>query len=219
MSPFLSATPKAEAAEPDAATAPGRAVGGRPGAVADAADDRREVDLEALVPRLAAAFRRHPHVGNVLTHICGAQWERVAQALRAIFAPTAASARLSPLADNLVELMWAERGVTGRILKPYLRELLASLLPRRSAERLLDHVAALSLARQARPLPLPRDKVRTRRARRPREGGAMTETSQCDDDRTGGRHARDRAQAAPHRRFPALRASRCGALAAARRRS
>ena len=110
---------------------------------------------------MVAAFRRHPHVSNVLTHICGAQWERVEQALRAIFGPVAASGRLSPFADDLAELMWAERGVTGRILKPYMRDLLASILPRRSAERLLDQVAALSLARQARALPLPPDRVRT----------------------------------------------------------
>jgi hypothetical protein len=162
MSPFLSVTPKAEAAEPDAATASRQAVGRRRGACADTADDRREVDIEALVPSLVAAFRWHPHVNNVLTHICGARWERIAQALRAIFAPAAASGRLSPLADNLVELMWAERGVTGRILKPYLRQLLADILPRRSAERLLDHVAALSLARQARALPLPPGRVDVR---------------------------------------------------------
>ena len=138
-----------------AAIATQRAVSGRRGAFTEAPDDRREVDLEALVLRLIAAFRRHPHVSNVLTHICGARSERIVQALRVIFGPDAASGRLSPLADNLVELMWAERGVTGRILKPYLRELLASILPQRSAEPLLDKVAALSLSRQARAVPLP----------------------------------------------------------------
>ena len=144
-------------AGPNAAVATGRAVSGQRGGFADAAGDQREVDLDALALRLVVAFRRHPHVNNVLTHICGAQWDRIEQALRAIFGSTAASDRLSPLADNLVELMWAERGVTGRILKPYLRELLAGILPQRSAERLLDQVAALSLARQARAVPLLRN--------------------------------------------------------------
>lgn len=161
MPPFLSATPTTGAG-PDVAMAPGRAAGRRRSAFADASDDWRDLDIEALVPSLVAAFRWHPHVNSVLTHICGAQWERIAQALRAIFAPTAASGRLSPLADNLVELMWAERGVTGRILKPYLRDWLADILPRRSADRLLDHLAALSLARQARALPLPRGAVDVR---------------------------------------------------------
>jgi hypothetical protein len=158
MSPFLNATLKTEAARASAAMTPARAIPRRHGVFAEAADDQCDVDIEALAPRLVAAFRAHPHINNVLTHICAAQWERVEQALRAIFASAAASRRLSPLADNLVELMWAERGVTGRILKPYLRERLAGLLPRQSAERLLDQVAALSLARQARPLPLPRDR-------------------------------------------------------------
>ena len=138
-----------------AAIATQRAVSGRRGAFAEAPADRREVNIEAFVLRLVAAFRRHPHVSNVLTHICGAQWERIEQALRVIFGPAAASGRLSSLADNLVELMWAERGVTGRILKPDLREFLASILPQRPAELLLDRVAALSLSRQARAIPLP----------------------------------------------------------------
>jgi hypothetical protein len=143
-----------------AAIATQRAVSGRRRAFAEAPDDRREVDLEALVLRLVAAFRRRPHVSNVLTHICGVQWDGIAQALRAVFSSTAALGRLSPLPETLIELMWAERGVTGRILKPYLRDLLASILPQRSAERLLDQVAALSLARQARALPLPPDRVK-----------------------------------------------------------
>jgi hypothetical protein len=138
-----------------AAVAMQRAVSGRRGAFTEAPDDRREVDLEALVLRLITAFRRHPHISNVLTHICAAQWERIEQALRVIFGPAVASGRLSPLADNLVELMWAERGVTGRILKPYLRELLASILPQRSAGLFLDKVRALSLSRQARAVTLP----------------------------------------------------------------
>lgn len=147
-------------AGPSAAIATQRAVGGRYGGFTGAPPDRCEVDIEALPRRLVAAFRWHPHVNNVLTHICGAQWERIEQALRAILGSVAASGRLSPFADDLAELMWAERGVTGRILKPYMRDLLASILPRRSAERLLDQVAALSLARQARALPLPPDKVK-----------------------------------------------------------
>ena len=72
-------------------------------------------DLAFLV---VAAFRRHPHINNVLTHISDANWERVEQALRAILDPLAASRDLSPLARNIVDLMCADRGVTGRILKP-----------------------------------------------------------------------------------------------------
>jgi hypothetical protein len=105
--------------------------------------DLPERDRDGLVERLVAAFRWQPHINNVLTHICASQWTRIAEALRAIFDPTIARADLSPLACNIVELMWAERGVTGRILKPYLREVLARSLSERDAARLLLRIAAL----------------------------------------------------------------------------
>jgi len=114
--------------------------------VAAAAGGASAVDPSALALRLAVAFRRHPHVGNVVTHICGGQWERVEQALRRIFDPTSDPDDLSSLAHNLVELMWTERGVTGRILKPYVRELFAGILPHLSGERLLNRLADLSQA-------------------------------------------------------------------------
>jgi uncharacterized protein (DUF2249 family) len=115
------------------------------------ANDLPGVDLGDLVQRLVAAFRRHPHISNVMTHISGAKWERIEQALRAILDPSATQNDLAPLARNIVELMWAERGVTGRILKPYLHELFAGILPRPVADRLLGHIADLC-GRQA-PLP------------------------------------------------------------------
>jgi hypothetical protein len=99
------------------------------------------------VRRLVASFRQHPHINNVMTHICGSQWTRIEQALRVILSPASTRHDLSPLARNVVELMWAERGVTGRILKPYLRELLARKLPPRVCEQLWDRIAALSSAR------------------------------------------------------------------------
>lgn len=112
-------------------------------------DDPLNIDLDDLVRRLVAAFRRHPHINNVMTHISGAHWERIEQALRVILHPAASRDDLSPLARNIIELMWAERGVTGRILKPYLHELIARILPRPVADRLLGHIAGLCEAPQA----------------------------------------------------------------------
>lgn len=109
----------------------------------DAGHDLRECDCDELVKRMVAAFRDHSHVNNVLTHICGSQWARVEQALRAIVNPATLRSDLSPLARNLVELMWAERGVTGRILKPYLHQLLARSLSRDTAHRLLCQIGRL----------------------------------------------------------------------------
>src|SRR5262245_59044253 len=69
--------------------------------------------------RIFAAFRAHPHISNVLTHISRSNWSQVECALNAILDPTTTSDRLSPLAHNILDLMCAERGITGKILKPY----------------------------------------------------------------------------------------------------
>lgn len=104
-----------------------------------------DVDLDNLVFRVVAAFRRHPHVNNVLTHIARADWRAVEQAVRAILDPCSLARDLSPLACNIVDLMCADRGVTGRILKPYYQELLGIMLGKRVAERFIAHVGCLYL--------------------------------------------------------------------------
>ena len=107
--------------------------------------DDREISVDDLAFLVVAAFRRQPHISNVLTHISGANWERVEQALRAVLDPLAAGRDLTPLARNIVDLMCADRGVTGRILKPYFRGLLASILSPHLAALLTDHVSFLFL--------------------------------------------------------------------------
>jgi hypothetical protein len=104
-----------------------------------------EIDLDDLVFRVIAAFRRHPHVNNVLTHISRADWRAVEQAIRTILDPCSLARDLSPLACNIVDLMCADRGVTGRILKPYYRELLGLVLGERVAARFIAHVGCLHL--------------------------------------------------------------------------
>jgi hypothetical protein len=112
-------------------------------AASDVGHGLSECDREVLVKTMLMEFRWHPHVNNVLTHICGSQWTKVEQALRAIVNPATMRGDLSPLARNLVELMWAERGVTGRILKPYLREFLARDLSLDAADQVLFQVSRL----------------------------------------------------------------------------
>jgi hypothetical protein len=90
-----------------------------------------------------AAFRAHPHVCNVLTHISRSNWNHVESALNAILDPTTTSDGLSPLTHNVLELMCAERGITGRILKPYFHAVLHRLLGPTAAERTIDHVETL----------------------------------------------------------------------------
>jgi hypothetical protein len=57
----------------------------------------------------------------------------------------AGSRELSPLARNIVDLMSADRGIAGRILKPYFRDLFAAVLSPGLAARLTAHVTCLFL--------------------------------------------------------------------------
>ena len=104
-----------------------------------------EIGLADLVDTTVAALRFHPHINNVMTHICGGQWERVGQTVQIIFDFRTTPKDLSPLARNIVELICAERGVTGRILKPYFRDVLARVLPAPAYESVWAHLFRLSL--------------------------------------------------------------------------
>ena len=97
-----------------------------------------------LAFRIFAVFRGHPHISNVLTHISRANWAQVERELNIILNPTTTGG-LSSLARNIVDLMCAERGVTGKILKPYFHAALQRLLGPDEAERLIRHVEALFL--------------------------------------------------------------------------
>lgn len=112
--------------------------------------DNREIAVGDLAFLVVAALRRQPHISNVLTHISGANWQRVEQALCAILDPLTASGDLCPLARNIVELMCADRGVTGRIMKPYFRGFLTRILSPHLAALLTDHVTLLFLEYELR---------------------------------------------------------------------
>jgi hypothetical protein len=114
-----------------------------PGYVEGISRDDRQIAVGDLAFLVVAAFRRHPHINSVLTHISGANWLRVEKALRAILDPLTAGSDLSPLARNIVDLMCADRGVTGRILKPYFRGFLSRILSPHLAVLLTDHVVTL----------------------------------------------------------------------------
>ena len=92
---------------------------------------------------LIGAFRQHGHISNVLTHISGTDWRKVEQALRMIVDPHASSHHLSPLARNIAELLCADRGVTGRITKPYFRSLLSAVLGAEAAARVIRRIDVL----------------------------------------------------------------------------
>lgn len=97
----------------------------------------------ALAFTVVAMLRAHPHLSNVLTHISRGNWSQVEQALGVILNPDAHSTRLSPLARNIVDLMCADQGVTGRMFKPYYQDLLTGILGKSVARRLIANVTSL----------------------------------------------------------------------------
>lgn len=106
---------------------------------------RPRISVDELAFRMLVALRVHPHLGNVLTHVSGADWTKVERSLNAILDPATTSDSLSPLERNMVDLMCADRGITGRIMKPYIHAALRGVLERDHAERLIRHLNALFL--------------------------------------------------------------------------
>lgn len=104
-----------------------------------------ELSTAEFAFRIFAAFRAHPHINNVLTHISRAKWAEVEQSLNRILDLSTTGDGLSPLEENIIELMVGERGITGKILKPYFQAALHGLLEPSRAERLIRHVNALYL--------------------------------------------------------------------------
>lgn len=72
-----------------------------------------ELSTAELAFRICAAFRAHPHVSNVLTHISRAKWNEVERSIKSIIDPAMTGDDLSPLGRNIVDLLVAERGITG----------------------------------------------------------------------------------------------------------
>ncbi len=106
---------------------------------------RPQLSTAELAFRVFAAFRAHPHINNVLTHISRAKWVEVEKSLNRILDLATTSDGLSTLEENIIELMVGERGVTGKILKPYVLAALHRILQPSHAERLIRHINALYL--------------------------------------------------------------------------
>ena len=107
--------------------------------------DHLEPSAAGLAFRIVSALRAHPHISNVLTHISRAKWSEVEKSLNRILDLSTTSDGLSPLEENIIDLMVGERGVTGTILKPYFQAALYRILRPSHAERLIRHINALYL--------------------------------------------------------------------------
>ncbi len=105
----------------------------------------RGLSTAELAFTVYACFRAHPHINNVLTHISGANSKRLEHALRSILDLTTPSDTLSPLERNIVDLMCAERGITGKILRPHFHGVLRKVLQPDRADRIIRHIDFLFL--------------------------------------------------------------------------
>ncbi len=94
--------------------------------------------------RLSLAFRGHPHLSNVLTHVAAGRWDHLEAALIVLLAAPSDIVPLSPLERNLLDLLWIEGGITGRIMKPLFFEICRAALPPEAAERCIVGIRALS---------------------------------------------------------------------------
>ena len=108
--------------------------------------DSEPPEAAELAFRIFAAFRAHPHINNVLTHISRAKWAEVEKSLNHILDLATTSDGLSSLEENLIELMVGQRGITGKILKPYFLATLHRILEPKHAQRLIRHIDVLYLA-------------------------------------------------------------------------
>ena len=111
--------------------------------LAAASNKTVNIDLDNLVKDIVAAFRSHGHICNVMTHISDTQWAQVENALRVILDPRTGWQALNPLAENIVDLLCADRGVTGRIVKSYFKSLLGKMFPSDVVTRICIRVACL----------------------------------------------------------------------------
>lgn len=112
-------------------------------------------NIDDLAFSLVAALHRHPHLSNVLTHISRSSWPRIEHTVRVILDPATQQRDLTPLARNMLDLMCNERGVTGRIFKPYFNALLTALAGPNKAEALLSRIHRLATPEAAVVIALP----------------------------------------------------------------
>ncbi|MBC6718730.1 hypothetical protein H9Q09_21340 [Aurantimonas sp. DM33-3] len=111
---------------------------------AKSADGKKHpIDAADLAVTMVANFRAHPHICNVMTHISGGNWTKIKETMAAILDVSSADATLSKLAENIVELICADGGTTGRILKPFFDQMLAAYLPAAAGREVRTHVTAL----------------------------------------------------------------------------
>ncbi len=127
------------------------------------------VTTDELSFTLVALLRADGHLCNVLTHISAGDWRAVERAIVAILNSRTSSKKLSPVARNILELVCDDRGVTGRLMRPFFFNAIARIAGKPEMIRLERKIRRLrgrmSLDAEMRLAP-------RRRARKP--GGARS---------------------------------------------
>ena len=104
-----------------------------------------ELDPAGLAADLVVQLRHHRHFNNVLTHVSRDNWPGVEQALARLLGNFTGPLALDALSVNLLALLSGERGLTGRMMKPWFAEQLChytSAANNRSLERRLAKLHA-----------------------------------------------------------------------------
>jgi hypothetical protein len=99
--------------------------------------------FEDLASTLVALLRTDGHLCNVLTHISRDDWHAIEVAIAAILRPRAAPNQLSNVAQNMLELICDDRGVTGRLMRPFFFEAVGRIAGKPEMERLKKRVERL----------------------------------------------------------------------------
>lgn len=101
--------------------------------IVSASGDRMK--LQDLAGMLIIELRHHGHFNNVLTHIFAADW-RQAEASLARLLELDNESDLSNCEADLVALLCGERGVTGKLMRPWMAVQLRRFVPNDCADRL-----------------------------------------------------------------------------------
>lgn len=103
------------------------------------------VSAEDLSFTLVALLRADGHLCNVLTHISSGDWRSIEQAIVGILNSRTSSKKLSPVARNILELICDNRGVTGRIMRPFFFNAIARVAGKSEMKRLQSKIRRLRI--------------------------------------------------------------------------
>ncbi|WIJ26981.1 hypothetical protein [Devosia sp. RR2S18] len=101
----------------------------------DGAEAAGSLDPQTTADLLIIGLRDHPHFNNVLTHVLHADRPLAQKSMERLLR-LEDEAPLTSLEANLVSLLCGERGVTGKMMRPWVAAQLRRLLSEQDASRI-----------------------------------------------------------------------------------